>query len=102
MRPHLIEWQWSDYADKHRDRANLLLHIVAVPLFWLGVAMLALALVRLSAPLAIYALVAMLVSLVAQGRGHKREAETPAPFEGALDFPTRFVTEQFVTFPRYV
>src|SRR2546425_4270348 len=33
IRPRLLEWQWSDYSAKHRDRINLLLHIVAVPLF---------------------------------------------------------------------
>src|SRR3989442_9327006 len=33
IRPRLLEWQWSDYSAKHRDRINLLLHIVAVPPF---------------------------------------------------------------------
>jgi hypothetical protein len=33
VRAHLLQWQWSDYAAKHRDRANLWLHVVAVPLF---------------------------------------------------------------------
>jgi len=33
VRPRLLEWQWRDYALKHRNRTNLLLHIVAVPLF---------------------------------------------------------------------
>jgi len=32
----LLRWQWSDYAAKHRSRANLLIHIVAVPLFQVG------------------------------------------------------------------
>lgn len=32
----LLRWQWSDYAAKHRRRANLLIHIVAVPLFQVG------------------------------------------------------------------
>ena len=33
IRPNLLAWQWSDYVAKHRDRENLLIHIVAVPLF---------------------------------------------------------------------
>jgi hypothetical protein len=37
VRPHLLEWQWSDYSAKHQDRTNLLLHIIAVPLFELAV-----------------------------------------------------------------
>ena len=36
VRKHLLEWQWSDYPAKHRNRVNLLLHIVAVPLFQIG------------------------------------------------------------------
>ena len=32
----LLQTQWSEYADRHRDRVNLLIHIVAVPLFWIG------------------------------------------------------------------
>jgi uncharacterized membrane protein YGL010W len=36
VRPRLLAWQWSDYTAKHRDRGNLLLHVVAVPLFQLG------------------------------------------------------------------
>jgi len=36
IRPNLLAWQWSDYAAKHRDRVNLLLHLVAVPLFQAG------------------------------------------------------------------
>ena len=36
IRPNLLAWQWSDYPAKHRDRVNLLLHVVAVPLFLVG------------------------------------------------------------------
>src|ERR1041384_1563663 len=36
MRQRLLAWQWSDYTAKHRDRGNLLLHAVAVPLFILS------------------------------------------------------------------
>ena len=44
----------------------------------------------------------MLVALVLQGRGHRREAEAPTPFDGAADFVSRFVVGQWVTFPRFV
>ena len=102
MRQNLLEWQWSDYAAKHQQRDNLLLHIVAVPLFWIGTLLLLMAAWYFSFALAIFALIVMVVSLVAQARGHKMEYEEPAPFEGAGDFPARFLSEQFVTFPRYV
>ena len=37
-----------------------------------------------------------------QGRGHRRETEAPTPFDGAVDFVSRFAVEQWVTFPRFV
>ena len=39
MRIHhdVYNWQWKGYARAHRDRVNLLVHLVTVPLFWLGV-----------------------------------------------------------------
>jgi hypothetical protein len=102
VRPRLLAWQWSDYTAKHRDRGNLLLHIVAVPLFQLGTLVLLYAVLR-GGPLGVVtALVAMALAVVLQGRGHRRERETPTPFEGAGDFVTRFVAEQWVTFPRFV
>jgi hypothetical protein len=102
MRRHLLEWQWSDYSAKHGNRVNLLLHIVAVPLFQIGTVILAYAVIRLSGAAAVLAAVCMVAALVAQGRGHKLETETPAPFDGAADFVSRFVAEQWVTFPRFV
>jgi 2-hydroxy-palmitic acid dioxygenase Mpo1-like protein len=102
MRQHLLAWQWSDYAARHRDRTNLLLHIVAVPLFQLGSLILISAAVRASGAAAAVAIVCMGTALVAQGRGHKLEKETPLPFAGAADFVSRFVAEQWVTFPRFV
>ena len=32
----LLRWQWGGYAKYHQSRANLLIHIVAVPLFLIG------------------------------------------------------------------
>ena len=102
MRQRLLEWQWSDYAAKHRDRTNLLVHIVAVPLFQVGTGILAYAVIRVSGAAAGLAIACMVAALAAQGRGHKLERETPAPFDGAADFVSRFVAEQWVTFPRFV
>jgi phage terminase small subunit len=102
IRANLLAWQWSDYVAKHRDRGNLLIHIVAVPLFQLATLLLIGALVGRSITTAVIAVVGMVVALVLQGRGHRREAEMPAPFDGAGDFVSRFVVEQWVTFPRFV
>ena len=102
IRRRLLEWQWSDYAAKHRNRANLLLHIVSVPLFQLGTVILAYAAIRLSGAAAGLAVACMVAALVAQGRGHRLESEVPEPFRGAGDFVSRFIAEQLVTFPRFV
>ncbi len=45
IRPCLLEWQGRDYSAKHRDRINLLLHIVAVPLFQIATIVLVVAVV---------------------------------------------------------
>jgi len=39
---------------------------------------------------------------VLEGRGHARESERPTPFDGPLDFASRFFVEQWITFPRFV
>ena len=48
------------------------------------------------------ALAAMTVALVLQGRGHRNEVEAPTPFGGPVDFVSRFMVEQWITFPRFV
>ena len=102
VRPRLLEWQWSDYSVKHRSRANLLLHIVSVPLFQVGTVILAYAVMRYAAATAALGAACIIVALVAQGRGHRLEPETPTPFDGPVDFVSRFFAEQWVTFPRFV
>lgn len=101
-RQSLLAWQWSDYAQKHRDRANLLIHIVAVPVFHAGVFVAVAGLVGASWPVAVGGLAGVGVSLAAQGRGHRLEREAPAPFDGAADAVRRLLAEQLVTFPRFV
>jgi phage terminase small subunit len=102
MREHLLGWQWSDYTAKHRDRGNLLLHAFAVPLFLVSTVALAAALVTREGVAAVFAVAGMGVSVLLQGRGHRREREAPTPFADAGDFVTRFFVEQWVTFPRFV
>lgn len=99
MRPKLLQWQWQDYADRHRDRGNLLVHIVAVHCAWSGALGLLSGLLSLSPVPLIAGLVLLAGSLAAQGAGHRREKMEPVPFDGPIDFVTRFGAEQFVTFP---
>lgn len=98
----LLAWQWRGYPAAHRDRVNLMIHIVAVPALIAGVlATLNLAWHGLWIGAAI-AFGLVILAFAAQGVGHKREREAPAPFAGPGDFIARVFAEQFITFPRFV
>jgi hypothetical protein len=98
----LLRWQWDGYPRYHRSRANLLLHIVAVPVFVVGNVGLIVTLVLGAWALAALSLVAMVVSMAAQGRGHKKEQVPPEPFTGPANALSRILLEQWVSFPRFV
>lgn len=98
----LLRWQWDGYPRYHRSRANLLLHIVVVPMFLAGNVVLVAALLRLSWALAVCGLAAMIVSVVLQGRGHGVEENPPEPFTSPAQAVGRIFFEQWVTFPRFV
>jgi len=97
-----LQWQWKGYSASHRNRTNLLIHIVAVPLFMAATMLAVYALVRFTLPALAGAALCFLVSLILQGRGHKLEATAPEPFKGGLDFILRLFAEQWITFPRFV
>lgn len=98
----LMQWQWDGYSRYHQSRANLLLHIVVVPLFVISNIALVAGIVMLSWPVALGGLAAMAVSVILQGRGHKIETNPPEPFTGPTNAVSRIFMEQWVTFPRFV
>jgi len=98
----LSRWQWDGYPQYHRSRPNLLIHIVAVPLFLLGTVALLAAIMQLSLWLLIVAAGCVGASLALQGRGHRLEPVPPEPFSGPVNFVSRLLLEQWVTFPRFV
>src|SRR5262249_61501245 len=99
IRANLLRWQWSDYAAKHQNRANLIIHVVAVPLFQVGTVLLV-AGVGIRAMLAIGgALACLALAVWMGGRGHARGRGGPTPFDGALGFARRFVAGPGVTCP---
>jgi len=99
--PELLRWQWKGYPTYHQNRTNLLLHIVAVPMFLFGFLVLLIGLYRLD-PVPVGAgLAAMVVSLIMQGRGHKMEPVEPIPFSSPANGAARLFFEQWVTFPRF-
>lgn len=102
MRPQLLRWQYDGYAQFHGNRVNLLIHIVAVPAFVASFLWLLWCAVFMHwAQLGVAAL-AVIVSFLAQGVGHQREATPPIPFASPGDAVGRILAEQFITFPRFV
>lgn len=98
----LLEQQWSGYAAAHRNRNNLLIHLVTVPLFWIGVMNFVVPLVFAGLVHALGGAVLMAVSLFLQAKGNEMEGRPPQPFDNARDYARRVIAEQFVTFPRFV
>ena len=98
----LLEWQWRDYADKHRNHANLIIHIIAVPILWLGAINFLSALLLAGLVHALGGALLIGLSLFAQGKGHEMEKTPPEPFKDTMSFVQRVIAEQFVTFPRFV
>ncbi|MGY8525266.1 Mpo1-like protein [Paracidovorax citrulli] len=94
--------QWRDYAASHRHPLNLLIHLVAVPMFLAGTVLTVYGLARLSLPAIALGLVAAGMSLALQARGHRLEPQRPAPFDGPRDAAVRLLAEQWITFPRYL
>ena len=90
------------YRRVHASRANLVIHLLAVPLFAASfpialyfVAVGASSTAFLSGGLAVFA-------MLLQAAGHRLEPEPPAPFSGPLDFLRRWFTEQYLAFPRFL
>jgi hypothetical protein len=98
----LLQRQWEGYPTYHQSRPNLLIHILAVPLFWIGTIGLASAVARLSLLLFVVSLGCIVAAVALQGRGHSMEPVPPEPFSGPLNFVSRLFFEQWITFPRFV
>ena len=100
--------QWDDYTARHRNRANLLIHLVGVPVAWLGTFQVlgGLLLLLLGVPgafgMLFWGIVVFGASVFVQSRGDAMEAVRPqAPSEPA-ERAKHIAAEQFVTFPRFV
>ena len=94
--------QLNDYPRVHTTRANLLIHIVAVPVFDLAIIGAVASLATRSWIAGAGGTVLAVAAFAAQGRGHGIEPEAPAPFTGPVSVAKRIFAEQFITFPRFV
>lgn len=98
----LLRWQWEGYSHYHQSKANLLLHIVVVPLFLVGNVALVAAIFQRSWLEAAAGIIAMVISVALQGRGHGVEPNPPVPFSSPANAISRIFLEQWVTFPWFV
>ena len=97
----LLAWQWAIYPAGHTTRANLLIHILTVPIFEIGTLTLPGSLV-IGPRYALLGLAMMMGAMAAQGQGHAREPQPPVRFRGPLDVLARILAEQWIAFPRFV
>lgn len=97
----LLSRAWRETPPVHTNRANLLIHIIAVPLFVFGHVLL-IAGLFITPWLFVAALLAVVVSLVAQKWGHSLERNQVRPFTGGRDFLRRLYAEQFCNFWRFM
>ena len=96
----LVEWAWRETPPVHRSRANLLIHLIAVPLFVAGHVLLIVGAI-LSWWLVAVAMAGILGSLILQGVGHSLERQQVPAFTGPRDFLRRLYAEQFCNFWRF-
>jgi hypothetical protein len=99
--PELIAWAWRETPPVHKSATNLLIHLIAVPLFVIGNLLVVPAILfnhwlMLAAPLCVA------VSLALQKLGHSLEQVPVHPFTGARDFLRRLYAEQFCNFWRFL
>jgi hypothetical protein len=81
----LAAWAWRETPPVHRSTGNLLIHIVAVPMFVVGHALL-LAGIAMSRWLLVAGGLCIVVSVALQRLGHSMEPQPVHPFAGPRDF----------------
>lgn len=97
----LLAWAWRETPPVHRNTANLLIHLFAVPLFVMGHFLLITG-VFFNLWILVIGIASIVVSLVLQNFGHSLEANKVHPFTGSRDFFRRLYAEQFCNFWRFL
>jgi len=96
-----VQIDWPEYCRVHANRANLLVHLFAVPLFIVAVVLLVRCIFRGDWVSAVVVIGIAMLAMALQGRGHKEEANPPRPFASPANFLKRWFTEQFIIFPLF-
>jgi hypothetical protein len=98
----LLKWQWDGYFRYHQSRANLAIHVFAIPVFLIGNVVAVVSLLSLDLGGAVLGVVLTGASMFIQGRSHKLEPVPSEPFASVGQFFGRFFLEQWINFPRFV
>jgi uncharacterized membrane protein YGL010W len=98
----VVRAQIADYPRVHRARANLVVHLLAIPMFPLGLGCIGFGIVTHAWLSSAIGIACVVISVALQGWGHAMERERPQPFSGPFNFLLRLTTESLVVFPRYV
>jgi len=80
----------------------MIIHIVSVPVFVLGTLSLFVSLIELSPIGMLISILVVVIAFGAQGFGHSKERISPESFATPGQAIVRILSEQFITFPRYV
>lgn len=97
----LLAWAWRETPPVHKNAANLIIHIFAVPAFVFGHVLLFVA-VFVNLWMLVLGISSILVSLLLQNFGHSLEANKVPAFTGPRDFLRRLYAEQFCNFWRFL
>ncbi|WP_095078644.1 Mpo1-like protein [Pseudomonas sp. Irchel s3h17] len=100
--PNLPAWQWREYPNNHQHPTNLVLHLIAVPLFILAFLLIVSGVFGLNLGNVAIGIVGLLAALGLQRHGHRLEAQASEPFSDRKDAVSRLLVEQFLTFPRFL
>ena len=92
----------DDYAVYHRNRFDLAIHPIGVPMFVFGTVGALLAAINGARAVVAAGLLAAAVGLGIRGTGHRREPTPPEHFWGPGDGIGRIFSEQFYKFPKFL
>ncbi len=89
--PNLLAWQWRGYAANHRNPTNLVLHLIAVPLFIVAAILLLGGLFGLDLLQVVLGVIGIGAGLAIQAKGHALEEQAPEPFSDRRDAVSRLL-----------
>jgi len=99
--PNLPAWQWRAYPNNHQHPTNLVLHLIAVPLFIVAFLLIVSGVFSLSLANIAIGVIGVIAALALQRHGHSMETQAAEPFSDRKDAVSRLLVEQFLTFPRF-